>query len=230
MFSFIAFFFYSLFFFVHSAVKKTAERKYATRLNAAQRDALKTVMKRLDAVAEKEAIVKKQFERKMLRLRDELCEQMSSLTLQKEKFQNNASEIMSATAVLAVKPLNGVKMQRQLNKLARNPAKPQKMPRKIVPYTQANLTDALVHLAECHYRGEKYSLRKAAAIYMDGKYASLTRLWNANRIGEVLKMLPESEGIEFVASIPKPRVRLQSLLLLVACCLLLVACCLLACR
>ena len=92
-------------------------------------------MKRLDVAAEKETIVKNQFERKMLQLRDELWEQMPSLTLQKEKIHNNASEIVSVTAVLTIKPLSGVKMQRQLKKLTHNPVKPKKMSRKIVPYT-----------------------------------------------------------------------------------------------
>ena len=42
---------------------------------------------------------------------------------------------------------------------------------------------------------------------MDGKYASLTRIWKSNHIGKVLEVLDESEGIEYVASIPKPKVR-----------------------
>ena len=35
---------------------------------------------------------------------------------------------------------------------------------------------------------------------MDGKYASLTRVWKSNHIGKVLEVLDESEGIEYVAS------------------------------
>ena len=112
--------------FSFSAVKKTAKKKYATRLNVAQTDALKSVMSSLDVVAEKEAFVKKNFEKKMLALRDQLCEQMSLLTLQKEKIQNNAVEIVSACAIESVNLLSGNRLQRQLLQLTRAPAKPKK--------------------------------------------------------------------------------------------------------
>lgn len=188
----------------------------------AQTDALKSVMSSLDVVAEKEAFVKKNFEKKMLALRDELCEQMSLLTLQKEKIQNNAAEIVSACAIESVKPLSGKRLQRQLSQLTRAPAKPKTRRRKIVPYTQANLTDALVHIACTYYAKDQKtcSLRKAAELFMDGKYASLTRVWKSNRIAKVLEVLDESEGIEYVASIPKPKVIFFFYMFVLVACLL----------
>ena len=132
---------------------------------------------------------------------------MSALTIQKEEIQNDVDEIMSAAAIGSIKPLNSVRMQRKLNKQTALPKKSKAKIRQIVPYTQGNLTDALVHLAECFYDGQKCSLRKAESIYMNGKYASLTRVWKSNRVAKALEIISDkSEGIQFVASIPKPKV------------------------
>ena len=196
--------FFRLIYYAYSVVARKS--KYPTRLNAAQTEALDSAMHDLDVVLEKEHIVRAEYEKKMLVLQSELCAQMSALKLEKSEIQSDAADIVSAVALKALKPLGSKRTKHITNAKTRPPAKAKKLVRKSVPYTQAHLTDALVYLVQCFYAGEKTSLRKAASLFMDDKYASLTRIWKSNRVDDVLKALKESEAIEFVANIPKPKV------------------------
>ena len=131
---------------------------------------------------------------------------MSALKLQKTEIQNDAADIVSAVALKTLKPLGSKRTKAMTNAKTRPPAKAKKTVRKSVPYTQALLTDALVYLVQCFYAGNKTSLRKAASLFMNDKYASLTRIWKNNRVNDVLKVMKESEAVRFVANIPKPKV------------------------
>ena len=183
-----------------------SKSKYSTRLNAARNEALEVVMNDLDTVLEEESIIRAEYEKKMLVLQSELCAQMSALSLKKSEIQSDAADIVSAVALKTLKPLGSKRMKRLEKAKTKLPAKPKKAVKSIVPYTQAHLTDALVHMVKCFFAGEKMSLRKSAALFMNNKYASLTRVWKNHRMPEVLKILTENEAIQFVANIPKPKV------------------------
>ena len=141
----------------------------------------------------------------MVKLRDDLTQKMAKLTLEKVELIADASNIMSATAINAIEPLNCRRVQRQIaqmvDKSCTKPVRPNR-----VPYTQENLTTALTHLVNCHFDNKPCSLRKAAKLFMDNKYASLTRVWKAHRMKLILERFDRTHCLNFVATIEKPKV------------------------
>lgn len=141
----------------------------------------------------------------MTRLKDELTSKMAKLTLEKVALAQDASDVMSATAINAIVPLNCRRIMRQvtkkLKKHTHEPVRPNR-----VPYTQEHLTTALTYLVNCHFDDQPYSLRRAAKLFMDNKYASLTRVWKAHRMSLILSRFDRTHCLNFVATIEKPKV------------------------
>ena len=192
------------------------KKQSLTRLGRKKALSLHQAITKIERIEEEEALAKARFEQAVAKLTDQLCDEMGALSLQKGDVQNHAADIVSAAAISDLARLNSKRMVRQQRKRTKKPSKHKKVPKKaVVPYTQAQLTDALVHIVKCHYGGMKCSFRKAAMIYMDGKYGALTRVWKNNRVSEVLDAVKQDEAILYVASIPKPKVCLFAACLLV---------------
>lgn len=202
------------------------DKKYSTRLTDKQKLALQRHAKFAEKIAEQEQLANAIFEREMTKLRDELTSKMAKLTLEKVALAQDASDVMSATAINAIVPLNCRRIMRQvtnkLKKIAQPPVRPNR-----IPYTQENLTTALTHLVNCHFNNEPCSLRKAAKLFMDNKYASLTRVWKAHRMKLILERFDRTHCLNFVATIEKPKVSGCMHVCFIDCfvvCLLLVDC------
>ena len=191
---------------MHFFVCRFPARKYATRLNDQQQIALKSHSKRAQQILEAERVANAIFEREMVKLRDDLTQKMAKLTLEKVELVQDASNIMSATAINAIVPLNCRRIMRQITKkVDKSLPKPVRPNR--VPYTQENLTTALTFMVNCHFDGKPCSLRQAAKLFMDNKYASLTRVWKAHRMKLILERFDRTHCLNFVSMIEKPKVR-----------------------
>ena len=182
------------------------QKRYKTRLNDVQKDAIESALSELEKITGKEKRLKAIFNKKMVQARDELCAEMNKLSVKKSVIQNHAADVVTMTAVKLVTPLNARKVQRIVDKQKKAVARPQQQKNR-VRYNQKMLTDALVYLVKQFFQnGKKYSIRKAAALYMDNKYASLTRVWNANQMRKICDNYPECDAVLYAARVQIPQV------------------------
>ena len=86
--------------------RRFPDKKYSIRLTDKQKLALQQHAKIAEKIAEKEKVANAIFEREMTKLKDELTSKMTKLTLEKVTLAQDASDVMSATAINAIVPLN----------------------------------------------------------------------------------------------------------------------------